>query len=62
MRVKTAAFGHLVFLTLEEQQDTTVIEKIAQLKETGKVAVLVSGSEDTTRVICKLIKENRENQ
>jgi hypothetical protein len=61
MRVEIAAFGHFVFLTPEEQQDITVIEKIAKLKEAGKVAVLISGSEDTVDIICKIIKNNLEN-
>jgi hypothetical protein len=56
MRIEIAAFGHLVFLTPDEQQDTTVIEKIAKLKEVGKVAVVISGSENPLEIFYKLIK------
>jgi hypothetical protein len=56
MRIEITAFGHLVFLTPEEQQDTNVMEKIARLKEVGKVAVVICGSENPLEIFYKLLK------
>ncbi|MDF2533803.1 MAG: hypothetical protein K0Q65_3384 [Clostridia bacterium] len=56
MRIEITGFGHLVFLVPEEQQDTNVIEKIARLKEIGKVVVVISGSENPLEIFYKLIK------
>ncbi|MDF2523826.1 MAG: hypothetical protein K0R31_1467 [Clostridiales bacterium] len=62
MRVEKASFGHLVMIMTEEQNDTAVAAKIDKLKETGKVAVLISGSEDALAGISKLIKSKIQNE
>lgn len=62
MRVKKASVGYMVLLMPDEQQDTNVIEKIAKLKESGKVAIFISGYESTKDVIYKLIKNSTLNK
>lgn len=60
MRVEKASFGYLVLLMPEEQKEAAVIEKIAALKEAGKVAVFISGSENTSEFFSRLIRKNIE--
>lgn len=61
MRVEKASFGHLVLLLPEEQNKADVIEAIGQLKESGRVAIFISGHEAALEVIYKLIKSSTLN-
>ncbi|MDF2839592.1 MAG: hypothetical protein K0Q99_363 [Clostridia bacterium] len=55
MRLIKVSFGHLVLLMPDEQGVEAVDEKIAQLKRMGKVAIIISGSENPIEVISRLM-------
>jgi heptaprenylglyceryl phosphate synthase len=56
MKIIKTSFGHLVLLMPNEQGIASVTEEIARLKVIGKVAIIVSGTENATEVMGKLLK------
>lgn len=58
MRINKTLYGHVVWITKEEENDKAVIEEIQNLKKSGKVAVMVSGGENKSEIICKLLRIN----
>jgi heptaprenylglyceryl phosphate synthase len=61
MNIKKTSFGHIIWILPEEQENLTVNEEIEKLRKVGTVAIMVSGNENVSEILCKLIKRNISN-